>query len=80
MNFGNDSYLNDPAGFYLVDHKVFCQTMQETRVTETFELGAIMVHRGVRQGRTVWIVDNPSGMHDYHYPVWVESNELWLLS
>jgi hypothetical protein len=80
MNFGNDLDLNDQAGFYVVNFEVFCQTMQETLLTDSIDLGGITIHRGKRQGHTIWMVDNPSGLHEYHYPIWVESNELGLLS
>ena len=80
MNFSSETDMNDSAGFYLVSHEVFCKTLQETEVAETFELGSITIYFGKRQGRNVWIVDNPSGVHEYHYPVWVETHGPELLS
>lgn len=62
----------EASGFYIVNFETFAQTLSETEVTDRWDLGVIAVIRGVRNGDTTWLVDNPIGAGSDRYPIWVE--------
>ena len=64
---------NSPVGFHAVNFEVFCQTLEESKVTFSIDMGGgVAIHHGTRYGDPVWLMDNPSGNL---YGIWVEENE-----
>lgn len=60
--------LNSSDGFYVVDFPVYEQTLNETEILQRWDLGAVGIIYGMREGAPIWILDNPQGQ----YAVWVE--------
>lgn len=70
----SETDANAVSGFYAVDHAVFCQTMSESKILHTFEMGGVTIHYGMRENRPAWLLDNPGGL----YGIWLEDDSnLW---
>lgn len=68
----NISDLNVPSGFYPVNFETFAQTLEESEVNYSIDMGCVTIHHGTRNGSQVWLMDNPLGSL---YGIWVEENE-----
>lgn len=65
--------LNAPSGFFPTSFEVFAQTLDESNVTYSCDMGGgVTIHHGTRDGAAIWLMDNPMGKL---YGVWVEENE-----
>lgn len=63
---------NSPVGFHAVKFEVFCQTLEESAVTYSIDMGGVAIHYGTRYGSPIWLMDNPMGSL---YGIWVEEND-----
>lgn len=63
--------LNTPAGFYAVTFETFAETLEESEVTFSIDMGGVTIHGGTRFGESIWLLDNPTGL----YGIWVEAND-----
>jgi hypothetical protein len=67
----NVTDANAVSGFYAVDLGTFCDTMEESIISFTQDMGGVVIHHGTRNGAPIWLMDNPTGK----YGIWVEENE-----
>ncbi|WP_041359460.1 hypothetical protein [Methylotenera versatilis] len=68
----NNTDANDTSGFYTVNFETFTQTLEESTIEESYEMGGgVAIYYGTRNGSPVWLMDNPLGKL---YGVWVEEN------
>lgn len=69
----NTTDANGVSGFYAVDFEVFAQTLAESQITVSHEMGGgVVIHHGTRDSAPIWLLDNALGeLHG----VWVEENE-----
>lgn len=68
----NTVNASDTSGFYAVNFETFAQTLEESKIEASYEMGGgVAIHHGTRNGSPVWLMDNPLG--DL-YGVWVEEN------
>ena len=65
----NTANVNTPSGFYPVKFEAFAETLAESRITYSIDMGAVTIHHGTRQGQPIWLMDNPMGKL---YGIWVE--------
>jgi len=66
-----DDTVNDVSGFYAVDFEVFTQTLGESTIEDSFDMGGgVEIKHGRRYGLPIWLMDNPGGEL---YGIWVES-------
>lgn len=64
----NTTDASSVSGFYITDFSTFAQTLDETEVVNKWDLGAVAIICGIRDGAVVWLLDNPDGK----YAIWVE--------
>jgi len=68
----NTTDASNTSGFFAVNFEAFAQTLDESVIEESFEMGGgVAIHHGTRNGSPVWLMDNPLGKL---YGVWVEEN------
>lgn len=66
----NTTDANTTSGFYAVNFEVFAQTLEESEIIESIEMGGgVAIHHGTRNGNPVWLMDNACGKL---YGIWVE--------
>ena len=68
----NTSDQNSPVGFHAVKFEIFCQTLGESTITYSIDMGGVTIHHGTRYGDSIWLMDNPLGSL---YGIWVEEND-----
>lgn len=62
--------LMHPETFYAANFEVFCQTMDESNITFSIDMGGgVVIHHGTRYGVPIWLMDNPLGEL---YGVWYD--------
>lgn len=58
--------------FHAVNFDTFCQTMEESDMTFSIDMGGgVVIHHGTRYGAPICLMDNPLG--DL-YGVWYDDN------
>lgn len=68
----NTTDANAASGFYATSFEVFAQTLEESIITRSVEMGGgVVIHHGTRDGDSVWLMDNPYGKF---YGIWLEEN------
>jgi len=65
----NTTDINGPSGFYAVKFETFAETLAESHITYSIDMGAVTIHHGTRYGDPIWLMDNPGGSL---YGIWVE--------
>lgn len=56
--------------FHAANFEVFCQTMDESNITFSIDMGGgVVIHHGTRYGAPIWLMDNPLGEL---YGVWYD--------
>lgn len=69
----NMSDASGVSGFYATGFEIFAQTLSESEITTSFEMGGgIAIHHGTRNGDPIWLMDNPMGKL---YGIWVEEKD-----
>lgn len=62
--------LMHPETLHAVNFDTFCQTMEESDVTFSIDMGGgVVIHLGTRYGAPIWLMDNPLGKL---YGVWYD--------
>ncbi len=57
------------SGYYAVTHEVFIQTLNESAISFTQDMGnGVVIHHGTREGAPIWLMENPAGLN----AIWVE--------
>ncbi|MBT8567655.1 hypothetical protein G6698_06530 [Polynucleobacter paneuropaeus] len=65
-----DDAVHDVSGFYAVNFEVFSQTLEESTIECSFDMGGgVEIKHGRRYGLPIWLMDNPAGKL---YGIWVE--------
>lgn len=60
------------SGFYSVEFETFAQTLTESKITDTYEMGGgVTIHHGTRDGAPIWLMENPCGKLN---GIWVEDD------
>ena len=67
----NTTDVNSPSGFYAVDFETFADTLNESKITYTLDMGSVTIHHGTREGSQIWLLDNPCGVL---YGIWTEED------
>lgn len=65
----NTTDTNSPSGFYAVKFDAYADTLAESSITYSIDMGAVTIHHGTRHGQPIWLMDNPGGSL---YGIWVE--------
>lgn len=60
--------VNQNSGFYIVGFETFAQTLEESEIVESWDMGAVTIHYGTKDNAPIWLMDNPAGS----YGVWLE--------
>ena len=62
--------VNSLDGFYVATFDVFAQTLEESTIEHSIDMGSgVVIHHGKRHGLSVWLLDNPLGRL---YGIWIE--------
>jgi hypothetical protein len=67
----NTTDASAPSGFYAVKFDTYAETVAESSITYSIEMGAVTIHHGTRNGQPIWLMDNPGGSL---YGIWVEEH------
>jgi hypothetical protein len=65
----NTTDTNSPSGFYAVPFDTYTETLAESSISYSIDMGAVTIHHGTRQGQPIWLMDNPGGKL---YGIWLE--------
>jgi hypothetical protein len=68
----NTSDINSPSGFYPVKFETFAETLDESKISYSIDMGAVTLHYGTRHGLPIWLMDNPLGTL---YGIWVGDHD-----
>ena len=60
--------INSPSGFYPVKFETFAETLAQSQITYSIDMGAVTLHYGTRHDLPIWLMDNPTGSL---YGIWV---------
>lgn len=66
----NTSEVNTNSGFYIVGFETFAQTLKESVIAASWDMGGVTIHHGTKDGSPAWLMDNPAGS----YGVWLEES------
>lgn len=62
--------LMHPETFHASNFEAFCQTMGESNISFSIDMGGgVVIHYGTRYGAPIWLMDNPLGEL---YGVWYD--------
>lgn len=68
----NLTEANSASGFYATNFEVFAQTLEESKISRSVDMGGgVVIHHGIRNGASVWLLDNPCGSL---YGIWLEED------